>query len=151
MRLNNCEIQRLNIQKKPNIHPAKTKTCSPQYSYLIYCCLSSKSQKPMNKAGHSLQIRIPDSFGTNGGKWTVPRIHFYLIGEHHQLLLNAGNQLLMVAARQVGAPHTALEQNITANQLPGFRMIKNHAAGRMSGYVQNLELRFTKAQHITLI
>src|SRR5690554_4163179 len=110
MRLNDGKIQCLNIQKNPTITLQKPRPApSLQYSYLIYCCLSNRSRKPMNKADHSLQIRISDSFCTNGGVGTVPRIHFYLIGEHHQLLLNAGNQLLMVAAGQVGAPHTALK------------------------------------------
>jgi len=50
-----------------------------------------------------------------------------------------GDHLVVVPARQVGAPDRALEQNVANDRKPLVRIEKNDASGRVAGTVQHVQ------------
>ena len=87
----------------------------------------------------------------DGGRWTVARGDDGLIGQWENLLVDAVDELRHVAAHQVGAPHTAVEDGIPTYEQWTLRQIKSLSARAMARNVKHLNQLVTQGNHVTIL
>jgi hypothetical protein len=63
----------------------------------------------------SFQERVVYFFIPNGCFWAMARVNHSFIRQYKQLVTDAGNKGIEIAARQVGTTYAFAEQNIAAN------------------------------------
>lgn len=78
-------------------------------------------------------------FFSNGSRVSVAVVNDGLCGKHQELLMNAIEQGLMIAPRQIGSADAVLKKHVAADDKILLGAIKTNAARRMARCFQNHE------------
>lgn len=79
------------------------------------------------------------SFLPNSGSWAVAAVHLGSVGQYKQLLANAADEGVEIAAGQVGAANTALEKHIATHHKTIGCTVKTDATGAVAWGKQHLQ------------
>ena len=80
----------------------------------------------------------------------MPGNEGHVVAQGPELLGNRIDQILMIAARKIGATDRSLKQDIAHHGQSGRLMIENHMTGRMAGTVDHVEDQFTHRHLIAI-
>ena len=81
----------------------------------------------------------------------VPRQEGRVATKRPQLLRDRIEQLLVIAARKVGAADRSLEQHIADDRQLRRSMVKHHMTGRVAGAVDHVERQFAHRHRVAML
>ena len=96
-------------------------------------------------------VGVGDAFGANGGHGAMTGVHLDCIVEWQHLGRDAVDQGFETAAGQVSTADAHLEEDISAEDLLAFPVVKGHMTGRMPWDEEGLQVCFTKSQHVSFL
>ena len=87
----------------------------------------------------TLQVRIGAALVTDPTTGTMAADETDIVSERQDLVADRGEQLRVVASRQIGTANRALEQHVTEMDEGLRAIVVDHVARRVSGAMENLE------------
>lgn len=98
-----------------------------------------------------LQERVVAAFLTQRRQRTMAGNKGHVIAQRQQLILNGRDQLPMVAAWKITAPHPAFENHIPGNEQSGSVIKEDHMTRRMARAVQHPQRHIPHINHVAFI
>jgi hypothetical protein len=141
----NCRVGRArSIPRKPQSNPDETSTVSGQKgSSEIGALPESEIEAAALEKGVGLALEA------DGSRRPVPAIDLGLVGQDHDLLLDAVDYLIVVPAGEIRPAYAEVEQRVTAEDdaQPG----ETDAAGAVTRRMQNSEMQVTDIQLVPIL
>ena len=101
--------------------------------------------------GSVIQVGVVAQFFADGGLGAVAAVDDGVGGELRYDVVEAGHEVVVVAAIEVGASDAHLEEGVAGEGHVFFRAVEDDAAGGVAGGLEDGELVVAEADHFVVI